>query len=78
MKYVYWTVVCTTPGCSNRHFAKFIGEDKEPAYRLLQSCLPEVFFHECDKCGKVHTYTPADMVPYSVDLPPIEGFREWW
>ena len=77
MKYAYWTVVCTTAGCSTRHFAKFIGEDTGTVFQL-QGNLPEVFYHQCQKCGKVHTYTPADLVPCSVYLAPKKGFREWW
>jgi len=77
MKYVYWTAICTTHGCSNRFFAKFIGPDNGTAYQL-QGNLPEVFYHQCQRCGKVHSYTRADLVPYSVYLPPIKGFREWW
>ena len=78
MKYVYWTVICSTPRCHNRHFAKFIGDNQGTARYQLVGHLPVMFFHQCEKCGKVHTYTAADLVPFSLDPPRLSGLREWW
>jgi len=78
MKYWYWTVICSTPTCSNRHFAKFIGEDQGTNKFPLEGDLPVTFFHQCEKCGKVHTYTPADLLLYSINPPRLHGLREWW
>jgi hypothetical protein len=78
VKYAYWTVICATPGCFKRHFAKFIGEDRESGRYALEGDLPVTFFHQCQKCGKVHTYIPSDLVPCSVDALPLSGLREWW
>jgi len=78
MKYWYWTVICATLTCSKRHFAKFIGQDRETNKFLPGGDLPVTFFHECQKCGKVHTYTPADLLLYSIDPPRLLGLREWW
>ena len=78
MKYWYWTVICATPTCSKRHFAKFIGEGRGGVKFLPEGDLPVTFFHECQNCGKVHTYTPADLLLYSIDPPRLNGLREWW
>jgi len=78
MKYWYWTVICATPTCSKRHYAKFIGETKKRIKFPLEDALPGTFFHQCEKCGKVHTYTPADLLLYSIDPPRLHGLSEWW
>src|SRR5215469_1420722 len=78
MKYCYWTVICSTPTCSKRHFVKFIGEDQGTNKFPLEGDLPVTFFHQCETCGKVHTYTPADLLRYSINPPRLHGLREWW
>ena len=79
MKYAYWTVVCKTPECGTRHFAKLIKDSIEGLSKhLLEDNLPTEFHYQCGKCGKAHSYTPADMVPWEIDPPPLVGLREWW
>jgi hypothetical protein len=78
MKCWYWTVICSTPTCSKRHFAKFIVEDRGSNKFLLEDDLPGTFFHQCEKCGKVHSYTTADLLLFSLNSPLLHGLREWW
>jgi hypothetical protein len=49
-----------------------------PCNTLIEGDLPETFYHQCEKYGKVHSYTPADLEPYSTDPPRLDALREWW
>jgi len=78
MKYAYWSVICKTPECGNRHYAKLIGESEGRTNYLLQGDLPQEFHYHCEKCGIDHSYTVDDMVSVEIDPPALSGLREWW
>jgi hypothetical protein len=59
MDHWYWTVICKTPECGERHWLDYIG--LFPSGFVVAPSPAAVSGLHCDRCDKVHDYQPLEL-----------------